>query len=457
MSGLGAIQRPSGTPSPTALLSILAALIGTVSVLSVAVSGFSEPAVALDFGAAIAVGEAMRLSLPAGRDSAPLAATASLGYALTVSVAGVPTKYGALQVIAVATVATIIGAAVQALAGRYPRPGYLARRVLVVAAVATVFRHLLLHGPARGLSDHHDPRILLFVVASVALGALALDLALATAVTFLTPIRVQPPQPMAFGRWDQTGTVAPRAERSTRRWLAALREECRAAARVYPTQVLFGVAVALAAGPLGLWAVPIAAGPVLIVHRSLRSYASISATYQQTIRALSRITELAGYTEPGHARRVCHLALAIGRDLSLSEPDLLDLEYAALLHDIGQLSLTDPIPGGATVLMAPDRAVKVASLGADVVRQTGVLDQVADILESQLQPYRAELADEPVRLAGAIIRAANAYDDLVGGALDPVRRLNAVKRIQLGIAAEYDPRVVESLTRIVEATEPYPG
>ena len=34
----------------------------------------------------------------------------------------------------------------------------------------------------------------------------------------------------------------------------------------------------------------------------------------------------------------------------MSEPDLLDLEYAALMHDIGQLSLADPIPGGATVL-----------------------------------------------------------------------------------------------------------
>jgi HD-GYP domain-containing protein (c-di-GMP phosphodiesterase class II) len=169
------------------------------------------------------------------------------------------------------------------------------------------------------------------------------------------------------------------------------------------------------------------------------------------------VTELADYTEPGHARRVCHLALAIGRDLSLPESLLLDLEYAALLHDIGQLSLTDPIPGGATVLIAPERAASVAALGADVVRQTGVLDRVADILEHQVRLFRPDQADDPVALAGAIIRAANAYDDLVSGALDLDRRLAAVRRIRLGIAAEYDPRVVESLTRIVESAEPYPG
>ena len=37
----------------------------------------------------------------------------------------------------------------------------------------------------------------------------------------------------------------------------------------------------------------------------------------------------------------------------MSDAELLDLEYAALMHDIGQLSLTEPIPGGATVVAAP--------------------------------------------------------------------------------------------------------
>ena len=42
----------------------------------------------------------------------------------------------------------------------------------------------------------------------------------------------------------------------------------------------------------------------------------------------------------------------MGRELGLAEMDLLDLEYAALMHDIGQLALPDPIPGGATVLVS---------------------------------------------------------------------------------------------------------
>ena len=84
--------------------------------------------------------------------------------------------------------------------------------------------------------------------------------------------------------------------------------------------------------------------------------------------------------EPGHSTRVSRLAVAVGRELGMSEPSLLELEYAALMHDIGQLSLRDPIPGGATVLASPEQQRRIAELGAGVIDQAGVLDRVADLL-----------------------------------------------------------------------------
>ncbi|WP_240503364.1 HD domain-containing protein, partial [Streptomyces prasinopilosus] len=53
----------------------------------------------------------------------------------------------------------------------------------------------------------------------------------------------------------------------------------------------------------------------------------------------------------GHARRVADLSRSVGRDMGLTEPDLRVLEYAALMHDIGQLSLVDPVPAGATAAL----------------------------------------------------------------------------------------------------------
>ena len=49
-----------------------------------------------------------------------------------------------------------------------------------------------------------------------------------------------------------------------------------------------------------------------------------------------------------------------------------------------------------------------------------------------------------------IIRVCNAYDDLVGSSLEGDRKLQAVAQLQLSTDREFDPRVVEVLTRIVE-------
>jgi hypothetical protein len=428
-----------GAVGPPALLSWVAGAVALAAAVELARGGVVQAWAAVAFGLVIALGEAVRVALPGGRDAAPIAETATLGYLLCFRFGHVSATYPAVEVVTVVAAATLAGTAVQAYAGRPPQAGYLARRVLTVALAAVAYRGWLLDGTVRSLGRHHQVALLTLVLAAVALVTMLVSHLLGVLLALLDP--AGPDEP-GHGRLTWRGVGE------------GLLSECRTADRVCPTVVLFGTATALAAMPLGLWALPMAMAPILVVQRSLHRYASISATYQQTIRALSRVTDLAGYTAPGHARRVCHLALAIGRDLALTGGELLDLEYAALLHDIGQLSLTDPIPGGATVEIEPERAASVAMLGADVVRQTGVLGRVAEILESQARPYAAATAREPVRLAGSILRAANAFDDMVGSARDPDRRLAALRRIRLGISVEYDPRVVESLARVVEAARP---
>src|SRR6202035_5704632 len=124
----------------------------------------------------------------------------------------------------------------------------------------------------------------------------------------------------------------------------------------------------------GAGALALLIAPLLVTQVAFRRYAGIRSTYLQTVRALARVTEVGGYVEDGHAHRVGRLAVAVGRELGLGEKDLLDLEYAALMHDIGQLSLRDPIPGGATVLASAADQRRIAELGAGVIAQAGVLD-----------------------------------------------------------------------------------
>ena len=116
------------------------------------------------------------------------------------------------------------------------------------------------------------------------------------------------------------------------------------------------------------------------------------------------------------------------------------------MHDIGQLSLHDPIPGGATVLVSRQDQQRIAELGADVIQQAQVLGSVAEIVRRQNEPYRdtdhaangragfAEPSGPP--LSSRIIKAANAFDDLVGSSLDPGRAQAAVQRVKDGRARD---------------------
>jgi hypothetical protein len=202
--------------------------------------------------------------------------------------------------------------------------------------------------------------------------------------------------------------------------------------------------VALAVTQVGWWALPLFGAPLLLGQVSFRRYHAIRATRRQTVASLARTTELAGYTLPGHARRVADLADGIGRELGMRRRDRQLLEYAALMHDIGQLSLVDPLPGGATALLPVEEQRRIGRLGSEVIRQAGVPAQVADIVARIADPG----GGRGPALASAVIRVANAFDDLGCDGGGPEGRLEVLELLRADVTGAYEPRAVEALARV---------
>ena len=404
-----------------AVLVAAAGLLAVGSVAFVGSRGVDRWTVALAFLVFVAGGELARVTLPGNREAAPLGLAVALSYALLGNVNGAATRHSVAQVVSIAAVSVLVGALPHVAVQRAPRLDDMARRVLTVAFAAMLFRPAWQSGLLDGLRG--------WQLAGVLLVGMVLTLAV-----------------------DAVLGATIRAGDDAAPFLPTLRDEVRALLGLSAAIGATGLLIALAARTMGVWSLPVFTVPLLLTQFAFRRYAAIRSTYLQTIRSLSRVTEVGGYTESGHALRVSELAVAVGRDLGIPEPALLDLEYAALMHDIGQLSLSEPVPGGATVVVSPEEQQRIASLGAEVIRETGVLDRVAVIVERQADPYRRahQNADPAVPLASRIIRAVNAYDDLVGDTLQNERRLAALEQLRLGMAYEYDPVVVQSLSRVVE-------
>jgi HD domain len=250
------------------------------------------------------------------------------------------------------------------------------------------------------------------------------------------------------GGWLVEATIGAliRADDLHARFSVALWDEMRLQLPLGAAVGVSAIMISFAAEVMGRWVLVVFMGPLLVTQVAFRRYSGIRATYLQTVRALARVTEVGGYVETGHSRRVSRLAVAVGRELGLAELDLLDLEYAALMHDIGQLALPDPIPGGATVLVSRQDQQRIAELGAEVISKAGVLDGVAELVRCQSWPSRGHDPEPPI--GSRIIRAANAFDDLVGGSADRDRSAAALERLRLDTATEYDPGVVEALSEV---------
>lgn len=399
---------------------MVAAGLGAFALVRVAGQGVVEPRVALAFGGLIVVGEFARIRLPGDRDLAPVGSAGALAYALLIGVGAIPARQSWSQVVAVTVVAIVAGALPHIVLGRPPGPVGMAIRVIVVALAAGTFRPLVDYLPS--VEESRFPHLAILVAIVVLTGSVEVLLA-----------------------------TVPRANLPRIRFRTALRDEVRARGPLSVAVGASGVLLSLATYAMGLTALAVFVVPLLVTQVAYRRYAGIRRTYLQTIRSLSRIPEVGGYVESGHSRRVSDLAVSVGRELGMGEPDLLDLEYAALMHDIGQLSLRDPIPSGATVMASLSERRRIAELGAEVIRQAGVLGRVAEIVRRQADSYRDDsgVEDATLPLASRIVKVVNAYDDLVGSARDAARRAAAIHRLGVCSATEYDPRVIRALVGLI--------
>lgn len=436
-----------------------AAALLVFAVGAVALRGVAGARVALAFTALIALGECVRITLPGDREQAPIGAAGALAYALLGPLRGVPTAPGMLQVVAVTGVGLLLswlpGLALPRLRACRPgrgRPGLIqrarpgrphrrppwadparrdsaARRLLGVGFAAAVFQPLYNGGLVDRFSPE-GPAYGAFLTAVAALAALC-DATLA-----------------ALLRRSAAGLEG------GLRFPAALEDELRSLFGIGSAIVATGMLVSLAAGEVGLWALPLFCTPLLLAQVSFRRAAAVRATTGQTIASLARATEVAGYTPHGHARRVADTACALGRELGLGTRELALLEYAALMHDVGQLSLVEPVPDGATALLPCAEQQRIARLGSEVIRRTGVPRQVAEQVARLADPVLGTAGgDGAVPLAARIIRVANAHDDLLTAARgrgvgEAVGRLEALEVLRLGRGRVYDARVVDALARV---------
>jgi HD-GYP domain-containing protein (c-di-GMP phosphodiesterase class II) len=148
----------------------------------------------------------------------------------------------------------------------------------------------------------------------------------------------------------------------------------------------------------------------------------------------------------GHADRTTALAASIAKEMGVGPHTVEEVEYAALMHDIGRVSLNEP-----QVIRMGFTNDDIARWSAEIIAESPFLEKVADDVRQQYEPYRkpGEQDDPAVSMVSRIIKVAAAYDwKLHQEGSTPLQALEA---LHAGAAYEYDPEVVASLRRLLGA------
>lgn len=207
-----------------------------------------------------------------------------------------------------------------------------------------------------------------------------------------------------------------------------------------------GVVTALAVKPLGPVSFLLFLVPMTVLLPAVTRQRQIRAAQRQTLFALSRLTDQAGLTAPGHATRVARLAVPVAREVGIEDGELLDVETAALLHDVGQVGLSRPIPGGATTEISALDQRRVAATSAAILARTADLSRLAPVVADVGIPHHRAAARGDVAMSSRVVRVVSAYDDLTS-TVDP---RTALERLLRSTPHDYDPLVVTALVRHLE-------
>jgi PAS domain S-box-containing protein len=192
----------------------------------------------------------------------------------------------------------------------------------------------------------------------------------------------------------------------------------------------------------------------------------LAEAYDATLEGWSKALELRDQETKGHSHRVTHLTLQLGKEMGLSDQDLIHIRRGTLLHDIGKMAIPDSIllkPGPLTE--DEWRTMRLHPVYAySMLKSVAYLKPALDIPYCHHEwfdgrGYPRGLAGKEIPLAARIFAVVDVWDALRSNRpYRPAWHVSEVRkylRDQSGI--QFDPNIVKRFLEIVSDDEEVRG
>ncbi|MBN1176727.1 MAG: HD domain-containing protein [Dehalococcoidales bacterium] len=142
-------------------------------------------------------------------------------------------------------------------------------------------------------------------------------------------------------------------------------------------------------------------------------------SYKNTVEKLVSLLDIRESTAGQHSRRVAEYALIAANELGLSEEEKQSIEYAAILHDIGLLSIPESVLNKREKLTDEewDMIRKHPVIGYNLLRGIPSLNQVSKLILYHHERYDGKgypcgLKGKTIPVGARIIAIADAFDSM---------------------------------------------
>ncbi|MHB8859621.1 MAG: CHASE4 domain-containing protein [Thermoleophilia bacterium] len=194
--------------------------------------------------------------------------------------------------------------------------------------------------------------------------------------------------------------------------------------------------------------------------RRAELFNELETAYLQTVLALANAVEAKDTYTMDHAQKLALQATAIGQEMNLSQMELEDLRFGAILHDIGKIGMPDRILQKTTRLEEEEWLLMKEHpiIGERILSPVRRLHGAARIVRSHHERFDGEgypdgLAGKDIPVGARILTAVDSYGAMIDKRVykEAMPASIALAEMKRCSGTQFDPAVIEIFVRLLES------
>jgi HD-GYP domain-containing protein (c-di-GMP phosphodiesterase class II) len=224
----------------------------------------------------------------------------------------------------------------------------------------------------------------------------------------------------------------------------------------------FAATIILLYFQIGIWSLLIYLPIFIMLTTAIRAMKGMKEAHMTWLAVLATQLEADEPYTHGHSYRVARYSVLVGRAMGMGPQNLVDLEYGALMHDIGKIQVTKDIickPGRLTENEF-DTLAAHPELGADIAEMLNLSQGTTDLIRHHHERpdgkgYPDKLSGDQITQGSAIVNVCDAFDAMTSNRSyrTALTVENAIAELKKYRGTQFNAEVVDALVGLVNRGE----